>query len=354
MKLFLHVLTELLQAFVFAVGGMLVIALPVIAVAAMSKLPGVHMSGVLRYLPLLIAQLIPYVLPLSYLLAVVSTYGRLAADNEWTAIRMAGIHPVRMFVPALIVALGLTLGTTRILEEHMPAIRRAQDGFKAHAIREQFKEFSPGETELKIGPFFLSSAWREGDDFLRAIIYVPKMGKDPSRTILAERVRFKVTENEVFVFLANARIVDGPSDFKTENPTLRIDLDQLLAPKPTSFGSSRHKTSRELEALAGDPATPENRRSRYRYDIQYRRALSSTYVMFLLLGAPTGLLLRRGTQLGALSAAIGYALLYYLLSMRLSSELTENRLLSPEVGAWSVVGLGSAVGLYLTWRATRR
>jgi lipopolysaccharide export LptBFGC system permease protein LptF len=354
MKLFLYVLRELVQAFVFAVGGMLVIALPVIAVAAMSRLPGVHMSWVLRFLPLMIAQLVPYVLPLSFLLAVVSTYGRLAADNEWTAIRMAGIHPVRMLLPGLLIAAGLSFGTTRLLEEHMPTIRRAQDGFRAHAIREQFKEFSPGETELKIGPFFLSSAWREGDDFLRAILYVPKMGDDPARTVLAERVRFQVSDREVFVFLHKARFTDAKGDFRTENTTLRVDLDQLLAPKEQTFGSTRHKTSREIAKLAEDPATPEGRANRYRYEVQYRRALSCTYLMFLLLGAPTGLFLRKGTQLGALSAAIGYALLYYLLSMRLSTELTDSRVVPPLVGAWSVIAIGSAVGVYLVWRTVRR
>ena len=38
-------------------------------------------------------ELAPYLLPMAFLLGVVSTYGRLAAERELVAIRMAGIHP---------------------------------------------------------------------------------------------------------------------------------------------------------------------------------------------------------------------------------------------------------------------
>ncbi|MBI5364273.1 MAG: LptF/LptG family permease [Planctomycetes bacterium] len=354
MKLFVSILRELTEAFLFAVVGLFVIALPVIAVAAVAKLQGVNTLGVLRFLPLLIAGLIPYVLPLSFLLAVVSTYGRLAADNEWTAIRMAGWNPLRMVLPGLVLGLGLALGTDWMLEEFMPPIRRAQEGYRFQAIREQFKELKPGETELQLEKFFLSSAWREGDDFLNAVLFVPEHGKERARWILAERVRFQFTEKEVFLFLQKARILVGPSDVRNENPVFRIDLGQLQPEKEGSFGATRHKTSAELAQLVLDPKTPAPKKSAYVYEIHNRRALSSTYLMFLLLGVPTGILLRKGTQLGALSAAVGYALAFYLLSMRLSKELSTSHVLPPAVGAWCVVGVGALVGAYLMRRAVRR
>ncbi|MBK7874336.1 MAG: LptF/LptG family permease [Planctomycetes bacterium] len=354
MKLFVYVLRELTAAFLFAVAGMFVIALPVIAVAAVAKLQGVNTSGVLRFLPLLIAGLVPYVLPLSFLLAVVSTYGRLAADNEWTAIRMAGWNPLRMLLPALLLGGALSVGTDWMLEEALPAIRRAQDGYKFRAIRDQMKELKPGETELKLGSFFLSSAWREGEDFLNAILYVPEHGREKARTILAERVRFQITDQEVFVFLTNARILIGPSDARNQNPTFRIALDQVLTEKEGSYGRTRHKTSTELAELAKDPKTPADRRATYIYEVHDRRALSTTFLLFLLLGAPTGLLLRKGTQLGALAAAVGYALAYYLLSMRLSKELATGNVIPPALGAWFVTVVGAVAGLVLLRKAFKQ
>ena len=83
-------------------------------------------------------------------------------------------------------------------------------------------------------------------------------------------------------------------------------------------------------------------------------AMSCAVLMFLGLGAPTGLILRRGTQLGALAVAVGYALTYYLLSMRLGKELVREEVVPPAVGAWLAISIGFAAGAALLSRATKR
>jgi len=77
-------------------------------------------------------------------------------------------------------------------------------------------------------------------------------------------------------------------------------------------------------------------------------------LVFLGLGASTGLLLRRGTQLAALAVAVGYALGYYMLSMRLGKELVRLGALPPAVGAWATVSLGAVCGVVLLHRAMKR
>src|SRR6185295_19378149 len=80
---------------------MLVLSLPGAAVSAVNKLADEDGGVLLSFLPFLLANLLPYLLPLGFLLALVVTYGRLAADNEWTAMRMAGVHPIHLVLPAL-------------------------------------------------------------------------------------------------------------------------------------------------------------------------------------------------------------------------------------------------------------
>lgn len=352
-KLIVHILRELTSAFLFAVFGMFVVALPVIAVAAVYKLQGVNTLGVLGFLPLLIGGLVPYVLPLSYLLAVVTVYGRLAADNEWTAIRMAGIWPLKMLVPGAILAAACSAGTWWLLADKLPEARRLRDDYRVTALREQARQVPPNETELKFGEFYLVSAWREGDAFIDAWMHVPAIGKEPARTLRARSVRFEFTADELFVHLRGAHIVSDAKDFSNENPTIRLNLAELLGDKTANLGKPRHLTSGELAQRVADPATKPEQRTQWIFEIHDRRALSSTYWMFLLLGAPTGLILRRGTQLGALAAAVGYALLYYLLSMRLSKELASSRVIPPEFGAWLVVAVGCVCGLFLLRKALR-
>jgi len=353
MKLVVHILRELTHAFVFAVFGMFVIALPVIAVAAVSKLAGVNTLGVLGYLPLLIGGLVPYVLPLSYLLAVVTVYGRLAADNEWTAIRMAGIQPLKMVLPAAILAAACSAGTLWLLSETLPLARRLRDDYKATAIREQVKQIPANETEIKLDQFYLCSAWRDGDAFIDAWLHVPAIGREPARTLRARSVRFEFTEKDLYIHLHGAHIVSDAKDFANENPTLRLDLEELFGSKTAQLNRPRHLTSTELAQRAAEPGVSEALRTQLVFEIHDRRALSATYWMFLLLGVPTGLLLRKGTQLGAISAAVGYALLYYLLSMRLSKELSTSQVIPPAIGAWIVVALGCVCGAILLRKALR-
>ena len=82
--------------------------------------------------------------------------------------------------------------------------------------------------------------------------------------------------------------------------------------------------------------------------------MSASMLLFFLLGAPTGLILRRGTRLGALAIAVGYALAYYLLSMRLGKQLAFSETLPPAMAAWLTTAIGTLLGVFLMRKATRR
>lgn len=351
MKLQLSILRELLVSFLFAVGGMFVLALPAVAVAAVSKLQGVPTSDVLQFMPIIMAGLAPYVLPLGFLLAVVVTYGRLAADNEWTAIRMAGWNPARMFLPGIVLAVGLGLFNHWLAAEFLPQVRRIQTQHIKDSLRHALTQIAPGTTELSFGKFFLSAERREGDDFLDAFIYIPgRKGKEPQR-LLAERVHFQFQDSLMFVQLKRARIVVGNADFQNENPVFRIDLDDLVQEKNENYDRLRYRSSQDILTELAGGVKDSKRRAELRYEVQARWAIASTYLMFLFLGGATGLLLRKGTQLGALGISVGYALVYYILSMRLGKELTFSSVIPPEIGAWTVVGGGLIVGLLLLRKA---
>ncbi|MFN0009205.1 MAG: LptF/LptG family permease [Planctomycetota bacterium] len=356
MKLHLYILRELLVGFAFAVGGMMVLALPAIAVAAVSKLAGVDTVAILYYVPLLLAGLVPYIVPLGFLLAVVVTYGRLAADKEWTAAIMSGRNPLSLILPGLVVAIGASLSTLWLVSEVLPGIRRKQSEYQVAALRSTLTNLGPGRTELHLGKFYIAAGFREGADFLNALIYVPGRRGEGSKTVLADRVHFQLADRVMYVHLKNPRIVRGQMDVRGGDPIVRLDLDDLQSDKEKSFSATRfQKSSEMLKSLSRGEleANPEKKRLVV-YELHNRCATSSTCLMFLLLGVPTGLLLRKGTQLSALATAVGYALLYYLLSMRLSKQLALGAYLSPAVGAWAITAVGAVFGLWLMRKAMRR
>lgn len=354
LKLLNYIQKELLVDFSFAVGGMLVLCLPGVAVSAVSKLAGVDLAAILTIVPLFLANLTPYVLPLGYLLACVVTYGRLAADNEWTAIRMAGIHPVKLLLPALPLAAILGAGSLWFMSEKLPALRLVQERIAFSALRQMITNLSPGRTELHLGKFNLIAGYREGDDFLEAVIHVPAMQGQSAKTLAAQRVRFSFEGEEMIVYLTRARAVHGTLDISSELTVIRLNLDQLQSGTEGRYLGLRYKRSSELRDELGSVALDPKRAEVIQFEIHQRDAIASIYVMFMLLGIPIGLLLRRGTQLAALSVAVAIALVYYVLALRLGQQLAVNHILPPLFCAWAVNALGILAGGVMMRKALRQ
>ena len=354
MKLFLYIQGELIVDFSFAVGGMLVLSLPGAAVSAVNRLAGVDASVLISFLPFLLANLLPYLLPLGFLLALVVTYGRLAADNEWTAIRMAGVHPIHMLLPALPLCLGLGALSLWFCAEGQPIVRQLQDQTAIAALRSTVTNLSPGRTELHLGKFSLIAGEREGNDFKQAVIHVPAMNGHPAQTLAAGRVHFSINGDNMDVQLQRARIVSGALDVTNENPTFRLYLKDLQQPSDKNYRSLRYRRSSDIRDELRSGSIDPQRADVMRFEVHQRGSVASIYFVYLFLGLPLGLILGRGKQLGALALAVGVALLYYVLAMRLGQGLATKHILPPLLCAWAVNVLGLCVGGGLMWRAWRQ
>jgi lipopolysaccharide export LptBFGC system permease protein LptF len=348
----LYLLRQLAVAFLFAVGGMCFIALPGIAVAAVHRLAGVELEAILIFIPMLLGQLLPYLLPLAFLLAVVVVYGRLAADREWTAIRMAGASPLWICTPAALIALVCGLGTNWLVAERLPRIKANVFRYAVEAARNTVVNLSPGRTELHLGRFYLQAGYRESNDFINVFIHVPN--PRGAQTLIAKRVSIDVEDEMLVIRMRDARVVHGALDLRNENPVVRIDLERLVKRSRDEPSSLRYKTNSELRAaLAGGVDDPELER-KILFDINRRNAVSAAFLLFLMLGIATGLILESGTQLLALAVSVGYALAYYLLSMRMSKGFIGIESIPPWLAAWGVDLAGLVVSAFLLWRALRR
>jgi lipopolysaccharide export system permease protein len=355
LKLQLYLLRQLLLALVFAVGAMLFIAFPCIAAAAVHKLENANVLLVFNYLPIVLQNLAPYVIPMGFLLAVVATYGRLAAENEWTAILMAGFRPHTMFLPAAAIALALGSGMYWMVSEELPNLKKREKEFLVAALRSSILHPSPGRNGIEFGGFILNGS-RDGDLFREAYIRRPGSDGEAAMTVRAETARLQLEENQLLVEMTGVETVgtDNSAKISTEHVEWTFDLSEFVHDNPRAYTSQRYRTSGELRALLRGDESDAKQKHEYEYELHSRYAMSASCLLFLLLGAPTGLILRRGSRLGALAVAVSYALVYYLLSMRLGKELGIKQAVPAAIAAWSTTGLGSAIGLFLMRRAVRR
>src|SRR5262249_22482449 len=143
---------ELLLNAVFTFLVITTIALLGIAPIALYRLPGLGFGLYLHYMSYLLVQALSSLLPLTMLIAVVFVYGRAAADHEVTTLKASGIHPFRVMVPGLVLALliGLacieveaTLGPSAIYQlRAMPASQATLQPLIERKIAENKKSLS--------------------------------------------------------------------------------------------------------------------------------------------------------------------------------------------------------------------
>jgi lipopolysaccharide export LptBFGC system permease protein LptF len=353
-----YIMRQLVIALTFSVAGMFFIALPGIAVAAVHKLPDTDMVILLNFLPLLLQNLAPYVLPIGFLLSVVATYGRLAADKEWTAIQMAGMQPAKMLLPALWLGLILSCVTFWMVSTVLPTLKQREKEFQIETASRAVTNIAPGRTELHLGDFHLIAAYRDDDGaFREAHISLPARPGQGGIKAIADKARLDIVDESVLVItLDDTQSFDSEAGWtsQTERLVVRVPLEENMGRSNESYRSPRYKTSKQLKVMLASGELSEQERNPVIYELHHRYAMSVVYLMFLALGAPTGLIMRHGTQLGALAISVGYALLYYIISMRLGKQLGRSGVVDPALGAWSTVAIGLFASLFLLRKAMRR
>ena len=383
-KIHLYILRQLLVAFLFAVGALLFIALPGIAVNTVHKLPNVDAAILLQFLPLVLQSLAPYVLPLCFMLSVVAVFGRLAADKEWIAIHMAGIHPLTVLIAPAAVATVLGLVTFWMVSNELPLLKKRQKHLLLDATASVIENLKPGSTRLQVGDFVMIAGHRDENSgvFSEAFLQLPQ-GRDKEGTaiaIFARHLEMSVVDDFILdVKVEDIQVFDPSKNSLGNGRSLqpRISLKDQFRQKSYEYDKAKYLVSREIrsriragiggykKAEAGDDASlPEgepqpypltDRRLReFSFMLHYRGSMFAIFYLFLGLGSATGLLMRRGTQLGALAVAAGYGILYYVLSMRVGKELGKSDVMPPWFGAWITTIVGGVIAVMLLRRAMRR
>ena len=389
----LYILRQLVLSLAFALAGIAVLVVPSAAIQAIHRLQGGSLLALLDYMPLVLVDLVPYVLPMAFLLGVVATFGRLAADKELIASAMAGMHPARTLLPGLLVAVLFALLTNWMLGYVSPDLKFQTRDFVRAAQSDSFRATLAGRTEMDLERFFLKAKSAEGLRKLDVILnYSPKGG--PSVRVRAREVSLDIGEDCLTMHLKGAQSLNEGSEIESESPSFRVPWDELFPPEPKPRNRAKYFTTSELReviagkglnrgrqrdavqrihrnhapsalcllfrttqlaaATEGDRVDAENRRREFIFEIHRRQALSASCILFLLLGVPTGIMLRSGTQLGAFTGAMGYAFLYYVLAFRLGKTLAGWDVLPPVFAAWSTNLLFLAMGIVLSYRTLWR
>ncbi len=92
--------------------------------------------------------------------------------------------------------------------------------------------------------------------------------------------------------------------------------------------------------------------NKYAVEIYKKISIPFASIVFVLVGAPLGVMARKGSMGVAISMSIGFFLLYWAFLIG-GEDFADRKLLAPFLAMWApniIVGIG---GLYLTWRAVK-
>ena len=329
------------------------------------KASGIPFALVLRQTGYQAVANFDLILPLTILTASIFSYGRLRAEREFTAIRVAGVHPFQVLLPAIFVGALGTFGLAWLAGGAMPDAHFRQRTSLQQEVFDHLEDILKKRDRRFRGDGW-NAKWdaleqdSEGHIVLRGLrffIYDDSQGIDEmeARSILADWAKPTLDRrtNRLTMHLRDVRLVMEDGMFSTAD-RLTLPLNLSVFGKTYKFKRESDMTYEELltrrerfAAFAGGDAefTPKEREKHKErvlessIEFHQRFAFAGSCLMFAVFGAILGLL--RGTNNRALVFLQGFIIVilgYYPLAMA-GEHIAKTGMMPPYVAVW----LGVAV-----------
>jgi len=400
---------------------------------------GLEWQVVLEIVALNLAWMLALSIPMAVLVATLMAFGRLAADNETTALRALGISPLKAMVPVLLVAALLTGGLMWFNDRVLP-----EANYRAASLRNDIGRKKPAALitpRRVIRDFEGYQLWMdrvdpETDMFHGVRIYQQDRGQavrytyadsaelkytpdgsyllvelyngenhviEPRNPAQYLRVRFKSqtaairnvdaslnreergyrTDREMSVPAMMKVVNDGRERLQRLNEefaatlfedmraldlrfaadsgkplperVLKDSLVDKLRVLPSMMAALRRQEENKLLHLDRYEARSRAVRmeiSQYLVEIHKKYSIPVACLVFVLVGAPLGIMARRGGLGTGVIYSLAFFVLYWVAMIR-GEALADRLEVSPVTAMWSpnvIVGLG---GLWLLWRVAR-
>lgn len=346
-----YIFRELVVAFLFSFAAILFICLVGMIFQSLRFYVGVGLDVVAETLPTALAYMSPWALVIAICAATTLTYARMAADNELNAMATAGIHPARMFVPAIVFA-ALLSGVSYLLHEVVgPQSHYQRRRMLRESVLFLLQSPPPGNQTFKIGQYTLGYT-NFKDGLMERPVVVENKGTQRFE-YHAESGQLRFDRDAPVLTLRNGEgwyeTADGMVRLQTrEDITIRLELEGMdQRPKgPKDMSAS------ELKEYA---KTVESKRKRLaaRTEFYLRIARSASPFFLVFACMPIGILTRKGSRMAGLGAAMPPFILYLVASM-LSEGLGERGRVHPIFAAWLADGLLLLFSLPFLWKVYRR
>ena len=316
--------------------------------------------------------------PMAFLVGVVTAFGRLAADNEITAMKTAGVSMHKLIVPVVITSLVLSIFMVFFMDFTLP---RGNKAYRRLSVDMQRKH-----PALVLEPDTVMEEMSRGGKKWYFESMDPKTGRMKSIRIW-ERVAgipklITAEEGELYSFeeWTSLRLYNGAiyqADKKdplkgyvvgsfTEDEMI-LDISGSLDRERKTSSRPRNMSMKEIEEglkklneqLKSPKISQETKKDIRKYLINehlvelYKKiSIPFACLAFGLIGVPLGLMVRRGGRMVGLGVGVGLITLYYVV-LTAGERLAKVGVYPPFLGAWMPNILTCVAGIILIIRTVR-
>ena len=398
---------------------------------------GIPLRIIFEYIGLNIAWIIALAVPMAVLVAALVAFGRLAADNEVTALRASGVSFLRMVVPALILSVAVAAFMIYFNNAVLPDFNHRarllgsdiyrkrpdlniEEGYfiddlpkysllvrkKDREILRDITIYSKGnpatqttitakQGEISVEGSRVILALEDGEihelnlqnveeyrriEFQRHIVTfeVSRMllqrsnsarrgDREMSASMMLERVaglrgNIAMVQEKIDAAARKQfdRYIQADDVIALASPHSRsVGTGSTSPPQAARYNAKRPSLSRQVEKAVRQIRSQlsiidsyERQISRYMVEVHKKYAIPLACIVFTLVGAPLGVMARRGSLYVGFILSLFFFLTYWA-SLIGGEELADRRLISPFIAMWTpniLIGIG---GLYLLLRTVR-
>ena len=382
-----YVLWELVRNFATSFGALVAIVL----VGAVYKplRHGVGFGELAQFLPYLLPYLYAWVIPAAALASCVMTYGRLAADNELTAISASGVPLWHVCYPAFALALVLTLVAVPLNDWLIPHSRVVREReIRELVLKEPFRVGGlAGQFTTKIGPYKVYVEEVRGKHLRNVVVIAPKAatqgGANDKRS---QRGGTRGEEGEISVYRAEQATYSISADGRSLEIELKDARCTIVTPGkralrwfdltageqkipipvediedvnlerrsnlPTSELLRRIAVLRRSRAAGGAGRAARVVLAKLQTEVRLREALAFASLSLCLVGIPLGMVIRRHSRLASFAVAVVVFLVLYAMIAG-GTGLAEDGRLPARLALWTpdaLVGLGGVAMMAARFR----
>jgi len=317
-------------------------------------------------------------IPMAVLVGIVTAFGRLAADNEITAMKTSGVGMHRLIAPVVIITFALSIFMVFFMDLTLP---RGNDAYSSlnmelkrkhpalvlepETIMEELsredKKWSFDSVDSETGRLKSIRIWER-------VSGVPKL-------ITAEEGELRFFEEWTSLKLYNGDIyqADNKKPLKSyvmgsfDEDEIFLEVSGSLGEEKREYDVPRNMSMREIRtALKGfrkqleAPGTSEATRTHIRkykinnhlVELHKKMSIPFACLVFGLIGVPLGLMVRRGGRMIGLGVGLGVITLYYVM-LTAGEKIAKVGAYPPVLGAWTPNIVTFVIGIVLIIRTVR-